>query len=213
MNKIYKLVWSRTKNMYVAVCEFAKSHTKAPASHARVSNSRSFIRTVAACVLSTFFSFGNMIPNVYAFEPSIWTASQLEKLGNGTLVPFNVYNESERNSFYYFNETGKLVFCSDVDMGTTTGSQTYTKAYTLDASALGLNSGITYTAGNGITISEDTISAKAGTNVTVNGNGISVTGNGTVASGNTGLIDGGKLYAEVRPSDNGNYEEKFSTLL
>ena len=34
MNKIYKLVWSKTKNMYVAVCEFAKSHTKAPGSRA-----------------------------------------------------------------------------------------------------------------------------------------------------------------------------------
>lgn len=30
MNKIYKLVWSKTKHMYVAVCEFAKSHTKSP---------------------------------------------------------------------------------------------------------------------------------------------------------------------------------------
>ncbi len=67
--------------------------------------------------------------------------------------------------------------------------------------------------GNGIIKSDNKISAKAGTNVTVNSNGISVTGNGTVASGNTGLIDGGKLYTEVRPSDNGNYEEKFSILL
>ena len=82
----------------------------------------------------------------------------------------------------------------------------------------GANSGASgsessYTAGNGIIISENTISAKAGTNVTVNGDGISVTGNGTVASGNIGLIDGGKLYSEVRPSDNGNYEENFITLL
>ena len=29
MNKVYKLVWSKAKNMYVAVAEFAKSHTKA----------------------------------------------------------------------------------------------------------------------------------------------------------------------------------------
>lgn len=80
--------------------------------------------------------------------------------------------------------------------------------------------GSSFTAGNGITINGETISAKAGdgitvgsggiaakagTNVTVNSNGISVTGNGSVASGNTGLIDGGKLYSEVRPSDNGNY--------
>ena len=97
-----------------------------------------------------------------------------------------------------------------------------------NVSALVGGGGTTYTAGSGITINGETISAKAGdgitvgsggiaakagTNVTVNSNGISVTGNGTVASGNTGLIDGGKLYSEVRPSDNGNYEEKFSILL
>ncbi len=41
--------------------------------------------------------------------------------------------------------------------------------------------------------------------MTVNADGISVTGNGSVASGDSGLIDGDKLYAEVRPSANGNY--------
>ena len=30
MNKIYKLIWSKVKNMWVAVAEIAKSHTKAP---------------------------------------------------------------------------------------------------------------------------------------------------------------------------------------
>ena len=101
---------------------------------------------------------------------------------------------------------------------------------TSDLSSLSnlVQGGSTFTAGNGITINGESISAKAGdgitvgsggiaakagTNVTVNGNGISVTGNGSVASGDTGLIDGGKLYAEVRPSDNGNYEENFSILL
>ena len=33
MNKIYKLVWSKVKNMYVAVAEIAKSHTKSPSSN------------------------------------------------------------------------------------------------------------------------------------------------------------------------------------
>ena len=30
MNKIYKLVWSKTKSCYVVASELAKSHTKAP---------------------------------------------------------------------------------------------------------------------------------------------------------------------------------------
>ena len=29
MNKIYKVIWSKTRNCYVAVSELAKSHTKA----------------------------------------------------------------------------------------------------------------------------------------------------------------------------------------
>ena len=65
--------------------------------------------------------------------------------------------------------------------------------------------------GNGIIKSDNKISAKAGTNVTVNSNGISVTGNGTVASGNTGLIDGGTAYSELRPSANGNYVKTTQT--
>lgn len=66
--------------------------------------------------------------------------------------------------------------------------------------------GASYTADNGIIISSDNkVSVKAGTNVTVNANGVSVTGNGSVADGNTGLINGDKLYDEVRSSANGNY--------
>lgn len=66
--------------------------------------------------------------------------------------------------------------------------------------------GTTYTAGNGIEISsENAISAKAGTNVTVDANGISVTGAGTVASDDTGLVTGKTVYDEVRPTQDGTY--------
>ena len=96
-----------------------------------------------------------------------------------------------------------------------------------NVSALIGNGGTSYTAGNGITISSDNkvsvkasngidvgsngVSVKAGTNVTVNANGVSVTGNGSVADGNTGLINGDKLYDEVRSSANGNYVKTTQT--
>ena len=48
MNKIYKLVWSKTRNMYVAVSELAKAHTKSSASG---SIRRTVIAGVLACVL------------------------------------------------------------------------------------------------------------------------------------------------------------------
>lgn len=75
-----------------------------------------------------------------------------------------------------------------------------------------IGGGTEYSAGNGITISSDNkVSVKAGTNVTVDGNGVSVTGNGSVASGNTGLINGGTAYSELRPSANGKYVKTTQT--
>ncbi len=87
--------------------------------------------------------------------------------------------------------------------------------------------GTSYSAGNGITISSDNkvsvktgygidvgsngVAVKAGTNVTVNSNGVSVTGNGSVDDGNTGLINGDKLYDEVRSYANGNYVKTTNT--
>ena len=194
MNKIYKLVWSKTKNMYVAVCEFAKSHTKASKSGIV---SRALVVGVLACVLSC----GAVMPvkaNEYdmgqyrfysIYEITNWDESGSEWHGYGLAIDKNtgaVYTGEGRNTS---GGDGSVSITSN-SLGTLNGS----------------SGSISYTAGNGISISSDnTISAKAGTNVTVNSNGISVTGNGTVASGNTGLIDGGKLYSEVRPSDNGNY--------
>ena len=72
--------------------------------------------------------------------------------------------------------------------------------------------GAAYTAGNGIEISnENAISAKAGTNVTVDNNGINVIGNGTVANGNTGLVSGGTVFNETRVASNGNYIQATNT--
>ena len=184
MNKIYKLVWSKTKNMYVAVCEFAKSHTKAP-------GSRAVNRTVVAGVLACILSCGAVVSS-FAQTPaerySSWvyigqwgTAVGLGSLPNGQLEKFHTDSQDPNLQITHIMSSNMYVS-------------------TVPISAEGM-----FSAGSGITISGSTISAKPGTNVTVNSNGISVTGNGSVASGDTGLIDGGKLYAEVRPSDNGNY--------
>ena len=95
-----------------------------------------------------------------------------------------------------------------------------------NVSALIGNGGTSYTADNGINISSDNkVSVKPGTNVTVDGNGVSVTGNGTVTSNNgvsvtgngtvtsnnAGLISGGTAYNELRSSANGNYVKTTNT--
>ena len=192
MNKIYKLVWSKTKNMYVAVCEFAKSHTKAP-------GSRAVTRTVVAGVLACVLSCGLVIPGHAQtvrerYVDWLWIGTW------GVTVGLGVLPDGRLEQFRTDGSDPNL----DIYDNPSSTSKMYVSTVPISAEGM-------FSAGNGITISENTISAKAGTNVTVNSNGISVTGNGTVASGNTGLIDGGKLYSEVRPSDNGNYVKTTQT--
>ena len=70
--------------------------------------------------------------------------------------------------------------------------------------------GTTYTAGNGIAINADNvISAKAGTNVTVNSNGINVAGTHDIANGNTGLATSDGVYDALT---GGSIDAKFNTV-
>ena len=220
MNKTFKIIWSKARNCYVVASELAKHRTKAP-------RSRMFSKALIAGILSCVLNCGIVIPvnaavgdhgggawnystnNVYlTYDVATGTLHLLNPSGNSSgegdggtdaWVVIGDVSGSGSNAITGLSVSGKTITYTKADgtKGTITTQDTDTK----------------YTAGNGLALSGTTFSAKAGTNVTVNSNGISVTGNGTVASGNTGLIDGGKLYTEVRPSDNGNYEEKFSTLL
>ena len=60
MNKIYKLVWSKAKQMYVAVAEIAKSRSK---NSKRNVFSKTLVASVLACILSCGFSV-----NSYAYD-------------------------------------------------------------------------------------------------------------------------------------------------
>ena len=186
MNKVFKVIWSKAKCCYVVASELEKNRAKAPKSGII---SRSLVAGVLACALSC----GAVMP-VYAqtvrerYVDWLWIGTW------GVTVGLGVLPDGRLEQFRTDGSDPNL----DIYDNPSSTSKMYVSTVPISAEGM-------FSAGNGITISEDTISAKAGTNVTVNSNGISVTGNGTVASGNTGLIDGGKLYSEVRPSDNGNY--------
>lgn len=177
-------------------------------------NSGTLGKALTAGVLACVVSFGAVMP-VYALDagyhnefwgsaPIRYTATGLHVLVGGD--PDNPYNDPpvyetliSAGHYYFYNvdnddfsqgNHGQVYY---VDLGTSFG-------------------GTTYIAGDGIAIGSDNkVSVKAGTNVTVDGNGVSVTGNGSVASGNTGLINGGTAYSELRPSANGNYVKSENT--
>ena len=68
MNKTYKLVWNKTRNMYIAVCEFAKSHTKSQATGV-------LPRTLIAGFLAYVLSCGAVIPVWAADKDTITSAA------------------------------------------------------------------------------------------------------------------------------------------
>ena len=125
MNKIYKLVWSKTKNMYVAVCEYAKSHTKAPKSGVM---NRAVVAGVLACVMScsviisahaaTYLgseynagtTWATPSNSSYAYSSVTLTDADKEKIGqylsNVGVIPTGALNSNVNND-------ARLVFLND----------------------------------------------------------------------------------------------------
>ena len=218
MNKIYKIVWSKVKQCYVVASELAKSHTKSP-------KSGIVRRTLIAGVLVSILNVGvaNNIEAagwIHASPPLRQDDTALVEWGiitaNGTSVetdgvhdPYNitVYKNLKTGTYRFVKQaTGAEAWREDAELGTNEVLDAFRASSMQEVYDMLNMGGPSYIAGTGITISSDNkVSVKAGTNVTVDENGVSVTGNGSVASGNTGLINGGTAYSELRPSANGNY--------
>ena len=207
MNKTFKIIWSKARNCYVVASELAKRRTKAP-------KSRMFSKALIAGILSCVLNCGIVIPVNAAVGDhggGAWNYSTNNvyltyDVATGTL---HLLNPSGNSSGEGDGGTDAWVVIGDVS-----GSGSVTRDQIISALGyipIATDTNTTYSAGNGLALSGTTFSAIAGTNVTVNADGISVTGNGSVASGDSGLIDGSKLYTEVRPSDNGNYVKTTNT--
>ena len=223
MNKIYKLVWSKVKNCYVVVSELAKSHTKSPKSGIM---SRSLVAGVLAsicCVVASELAkskrktskgckFNRILETGFLaciISGSIILPSEA-MVSNGTYNFYTVYSTNSDNGggqtiYNYglaYNPSNNTLYTASYWYDSSSPEPAYWGNVQLDGP---IAVGSSVTRDQIISASGTTFSAIAGTNVTVNADGISVTGNGSVASGDSGLIDGDKLYAEVRPSANGNY--------
>ena len=228
MNKIYKIVWSKVKQCYVVASELAKSRTKAPKSNV-------FSKILVAGLLVTVISCGNVFAASQAtpFETldvgNAQSDNNLYVSGNGTYTYYQFVKGSPFGSI-----ASQLIVRKDVNSGALAyyltdeedaggnpvvvyRSATLNEVQSIYGSDISnriaaVIGGTSYTAGDGIAIGSDNkVSVKPGTNVTVDGNGVSVTGNGTVTSNNAGLISGGTAYNELRSSANGNYVKTTNT--
>ena len=289
MNKIYKLVWSRTKNMYVAVCEFAKSHAKA-------SKSRVISRTVTVGVFLSMLNIGftGQVHAAFDYQHIADMGGKTEVSGIADSDGFLIIASGEYDDLHVYIDNKEVIFNpSDwanvtlpISKGSTylikdtegvfdhdggektwfvpmpslsnngvivsgnsesvTGGTVYTElrpsdngnyVKTTQTTAQNLNaldtqvkanatasgnaikglsaSGttITYTKNDGTTGTITTQDTKytAGSGLSLNGTQFSVNTNGSVASGNTGVLNGGTVYSEVRPTADGTFVKKTNT--
>ena len=213
MNKVYKIIWSKTKNCYIVVSELAKSHTKAPKSGV-------MSRALVAGVLASVLSFGHTTSSLAA-ETAIWDSGV-----NGNIVLYadgNVITKAECYAQYEESSSGRTTYIFGNSGGSSGGSDgnaiynlsvngrtiTYTKGNGTVGTITTQDNDTTYSAGNGLLLGGTTFSVKAGTGITVDGHGVSITP-GSVASGNANAITGGTAYSELRPS-NGTFVKSNQT--
>ena len=119
MNRIYKIIWSKTKNCYVVASELAKSHTKSPSIGKTVQRT---ITGVIACVLSFGVSF-----NVYAAEniSNLGTNNTVDKIDNPIVigrnnVVSNTYNDAKISGY-----DGTIIIGNNVSAQTSNGTGRY----------------------------------------------------------------------------------------
>ena len=233
MNKVYKLIWSKVRNCWIAVAEIAKSHSKAK--HSTVD-----LRKSVRIALASLFFF-TVCPNIVGAAERPLTLAQLNSHGAAVLWnsssasgndPVNGGGNNYSSTTYLFLasenftyngqslQAGKYYWYSYGDSASYGGSDagvdydnwnSFTSLTDKEKIALSLEeTAAVYTAGNGINISNsNVISAKAGTNVTVNSNGINVTGTHDIANGNTGLATSDGVYDAL---SGGSIDAKFNTV-
>ncbi len=68
MNKIYKVVWNKTKNCYVVANELAKGHTRGNGSR---SLGRQTVRVLGALLVSAYLVGGYGVQSVWADEAGV----------------------------------------------------------------------------------------------------------------------------------------------
>ena len=120
MNRVYKLIWSKTKNMYVVVCEYAKSHTKSVVN-------KNVRRTTVAGVLFSLLSC--MVAAPVTFAKTSISASTWRTIQNSS-VEYKIGSPSDTNDWYYAYlnlKTGAVTYCMDSLSHSNAGEWSYYK--------------------------------------------------------------------------------------
>lgn len=241
MNRVYKVIYNRARNLYQVVSEIVHSRGKTKSLTAQHQHER-----LTTAILIALFAMGTSLPVGWADEPTTadTTVSTSVRKDNANAVSGGeVYNEvrpTDDTNTKYVKST-KTTAENLTALDTQVKQNTDAIAQKADTTALDAKADKTDLAAKA---DKTELDAKANTsmdnltdagkqaiqaliaiqnsdNVTVSSSTddttkiktftITVKTNGTVISGNTGLVTGDTVYSEVRPSEEGTYVKPTQT--
>lgn len=241
MNRVYKVIYNRARNLYQVVSEIVHSRGKTKSLTAQHQHER-----LTTAILIALFAMGTSLPVVWADEPTTadTTVSTSVRKDNANAVSGGeVYNEvrptDDTNTKYVKSTktTAENLTALDTQVkqnadaiaqkADTTALDTKADKTDLEAKAdrTELNAKANTSMDNLTDAGKQAIQAliaiQNSDNVKVSSSTddtnktktftITVKTDGTVISGNTGLVTGDTVYSEVRPSEEGNYVKPTQT--
>lgn len=223
MNRSYKVIWSKAKNCYVVASEFAKRHGKAPS------------KVLVAGVLSAVMAIGAMSPasaasvnydddsyETITLEGDVGVGTKITNLADGDVSAASM--DAVTGAQLYAVQQQFDTFQSALSRNNSTIAAAQADINTLKTGYVTLNSTVNtlktqvetgfnvLVGGAKVTnVNPETnyFNITAGDHMEItNDNGavkFAVKADGEVAADNAGLVTGGTVYTEVRPSTDGNY--------
>jgi len=237
MNRVYKVIYNRARNLYQVVSEIVHSRGKTKSLTAQHQHER-----LTTAILIALFAMGTSLPVVWADEPTTadTTVSTSVRKDNANAVSGGeVYNEvrpTDDTNTKYVKST-KTTAENLTALDTQVKQNTDAIAQKADTTALDAKADKTDLAAkanisldnisldnlsdNGKQVIQALLNIQDSDNVTVSSSTddttkiktftITVKTDDTVASGKTGLVTSDTVYSEVRPSTDGNYVKKTQT--
>lgn len=219
MNRVYKVIYNRARNLYQVVSEIVHSRGKTKSLTAQHQHER-----LTTAILIALFAMGTSLPVSAAVTKddanavsggAVYTEVQPTESTNTTYVKSD---KTTAENLTALDTQVKHNADAIVQKADKTDLAAKADKTELDAKA---NTSLDNLTDNGKQVIQALLNIQNSDNVTVSSSTdnttkiktftITVKTNGAVVSGNTGLVTGGTVYSEVRPSTDGNYVKKTQT--
>lgn len=224
MNRVYKVIYNRARNLYQVVSEIVHSRGKTKSLTAQHQHERP-----TTAILIALFAMGTSLPVGWAADTASTTVTQ----GDANAVSGGaVYTEVRPTTDANYVKSGQSTAQNLATLDTQVKQNADAIAQKADTTALDAKADKTDLDAKANTSMDNLTDAgkqaiqalldiQGSDNVTVSSATddtnktktftITVKTDGTVASGNTGLVTGSTVYSEVRPSADGTYVKEEKT--